>query len=157
MLSSAPSQNAWDVYCGIGVVAFYLSSRFQTVYGIDIDAGNLEMGRLNAATNGIANVQFYTGKAEDVLSDKRFWLLEAKPEVVVVDPPRAGLHAKVIATLLAARPKQIAYISCNAQALVHDLKELCNGFPRYRLRQAQAFDMFPHTAHVEVLALLERA
>lgn len=156
-LSGSPSQNVWDVYCGLGVVAFYLSSRFQTVYGIDSDTGNLEMGRLNAQANGLRNIQFHAGKAEDLLANKRFWLLEAKPEAVVVDPPRAGLHPKVIAALLAARPRQIAYVSCSPQALVRDLRELCSGFPRYRLCQATAFDMFPHTTHVEVLALLERA
>ena len=155
--SHSPSGVAWDLYCGIGLVAFYLASKFRTVYGIDSDARNLEMGRLNAAANGIGNVEFHAGRAEDVLANKRFWLLEAKPDLVVIDPPRSGLHPRVIASLLAARPKQLLYLSCNAQALARDLQQLTTGFPRYHLRRAVAFDLFPHTNHLEILTLLERS
>ena len=155
--SHSPSGVAWDLYCGVGLIAFYLASKFRTVYGIDSDARNLEMGRLNAAANGIGNVEFRAGRAEDVLADKRFWLLEAKPDLVVIDPPRSGLHPRVIASLLAARPKQLLYLSCNAQALARDLQQLTTGFPRYHLRRAVAFDLFPHTNHLEILTLLERS
>ena len=155
--SHSPSGVAWDLYCGIGLIAFYLASKFRTVYGIDSDARNLEMGRLNAAANGIGNVEFRAGRAEDVLANKRFWLLEAKPDLVVIDPPRSGLHPRVIASLLAARPKQLLYLSCNAQALARDLQQLTSGFPRYHLRRAVAFDLFPHTNHLEILTLLERS
>ena len=157
MASHAPSGMAWDLYCGIGLVAFYLASTYRTVYGIDSDARNLEMARLNAQENAIRNTEFHLGRAEDVLANKRFWLTEAKPELVVVDPPRSGLHPRVIAAVLAARPKQLIYVSCNAQALVRDLAPLLSGFPRYHLRQTAAFDLFPHTNHLEVLALLERS
>ena len=157
LASHAPSGIAWDLYCGIGLVAFYLASRYRTVYGIDLDARNLDMARLNAQENLIQNVEFHLGRAEDVLANKRFWLLEARPDLVVVDPPRSGVHPRVIASLLAARPKQIIYLSCNAQALVRDLALLVSGFPRYRLCQTVAFDLFPHTNHLEILTLLERA
>ena len=157
LASHSPSGIAWDLYCGIGLVAFYLASTYRTVYGIDIDARNLEMARLNAQDNAITNIQFHLGRAEDLLSNKRFWLQEARPELVVLDPPRSGLHARVIASLLAARPKQIIYLSCNPQALVRDLQQIMTGFPRYRLCQAVLFDLFPHTNHLEVLILLERA
>lgn len=156
-VNGIPSGVAWDLYCGIGLVGFYLASAFRTVYGIDVDAQNLEMARLNAAANGITNMEFHLGRAEDVLLNKRFWLTDAKPDVVVVDPPRSGLHARVVASLLDARPKQIVCFSCNVQTLVRDLQLLLTGFPRYRLRRVRAFDLFPHTAHVEVLTLLERA
>ena len=155
-VSPSPEGIAWDLYCGVGVVGLYLASKFRTVYGIDIDPRNMEMARANAAANGIANMQFQTGPAEDLLQNKRFWLQDAKPDVVVVDPPRSGLHERVIASLLAARPKELAYISCNAQAMVQDLKRLRTGFPRYRIRAVRAFDLFPHTPHLEVLAVLER-
>lgn len=148
---------AWDVYCGIGLIAFYLASSFRTVYAIDSEVLNLEMARLNAQANGITNVQWHHGRAEEVLRNTRFWIGEAQPEVVVVDPPRSGLHPRVIGSLLAARPKQLIYLSCNAQALARDLTQLLNGFPRYRLREVTAFDVFPHTPHVEVAALLERS
>lgn len=155
-VSHAPDGVAWDLYCGIGLVGFYLASHYRTVYGIDIDARNLEMARLNAAENAIQNIQFRAGRIEELLADKRFWLLEARPQLIVIDPPRSGLHPRVIASLLAARPQQIVYISCNAQALARDLQQLMGGFPRYRLAKTLAFDLFPHTDHLEVLALLER-
>jgi len=156
LASDAPDGAAWDLYCGIGFVSFYLAAKFRTVYGIDNDPGNLELARLNASANRLANIQFHLGKAEDLLANKRFWLTEAKPELIVVDPPRSGLHASVISTLLAARPKQLLYVSCNAQALARDLAELLNAFPRYRIRRMLAFDLFPHTPHLELLTLLER-
>ncbi len=155
-VSTSLQVSAWDVYCGMGLFAFYLSSKFRTVYAIDAEERNLEMARLNARMNGITNVQFHLGKAEEVLLNKRFWLGEAQPEVVVVDPPRSGLHPRVMAALLAARPRQLICVSCNAQTLVRDLQWLMSGFPRYRLCEIVAFDLFPHTHHVEVLALLER-
>lgn len=156
-VNSVPSGIAWDLYCGIGLVGFYLSAKYGRIYGIDSDAQGLEMARLNASSNHLANLVFHAGRAEDLLANKRFWLVEAKPDLIVVDPPRSGLHARVIATLLAARPRQLVYMSCNAQALVRDLGELMSGFPRYQLRHVAAFDLFPHTNHVEVAALLERA
>ena len=155
--SDSPSGVCWDLYCGIGLIAFTLAPKFRTVYGIDCDAQNLELARLNAQHNAITNVEFQVGRVEDLLANKRFWLIEAKPDLIVVDPPRCGLHAGVLASLLAARPRQILYLSCNVQALVRDLGELLNSFPRYRLCRAAAFDLFPHTDHLEVLTLLERA
>ncbi len=147
---------AWDLYCGLGLIAFYLASRVRKVYGIDGEPHHLELAALNASLNGVRNVEFRAGRVEALLLDRRFWLQEAKPDVVVVDPPRAGLHPRAIASILAARPAQIAYLSCNIQSLVRDLGALRTGFPRYRLAAVQAFDMFPQTNHLETFALLER-
>ena len=147
---------AWDLYCGMGLISLYLSRRYRRVYGIDIDADNLALARQNAQANGVTNAEFREGPAEDVLADKRFWLLEAKPDLIVVDPPRSGLHERVITSLLSARPKHIAYISCNPQSLARDLAVLCRHFPRYRLAAARAYDLFPKTRHLEALILLER-
>ena len=155
-IGSHPDGTAWDVYCGIGLVGFYLASKFRTVYGIDVEPRNLEMARLNAQANRIDNIQFHVGRAEELFDNKRFWLGEAKPDVVVVDPPRSGLHGRVVASLLAARPQQIVGLSCNTQTLARDLQLLCSGFPRYRIAQVKAFDLFPQTNHLEVLTLLER-
>ena len=155
-VSDAPEGVAWDLYCGIGLLAFYVASKFRLVHGLDVEARNLDMAQLNATANGIANVQFHRGKAEDLLRDKRFWLTQARPDVVVLDPPRCGIHRDVASSLLAARPKQLVYVSCNLNALVRDLALLTTGFPRYRLSQVKAFDLFPHTNHLEILALLER-
>ncbi len=155
-LDGVPHRVAWDLYCGIGVMALYLSQRFETVYGIDIEPHHLELARSNAALNGVGNIEFRLGAVEQLLLDRRVWLAEAKPDVIVVDPPRAGLHPSALSSLLAARPLRIAYLSCNVQSLVRDLAILQNSFPRYRLAQFQAFDLFPQTNHVETLALLER-
>jgi len=157
LLASVPSGIAWDLYCGIGLVGFYLSSRVRKVYGIDVEPRHLELAALNASRNGLQNLEFRAGQVETVLRDRRFWLQEARPDVVVVDPPRAGLQPQALTALFAARPAQLAYLSCNAQSLVRDLRVLLTGFPRYRLVDLRAFDMFPQTNHVEILAILERA
>ena len=152
----APGGVAWDLYCGMGLVAFYLAPKFRMVYGIDSIERNIELAVLNASRNHVTNVDWRVGKAEDLLRDRRFWLQEARPELVVVDPPRSGLHPRAVTSVAAARPKQIAYLSCNVQALARDLAYFCRGYPRYRVRVLRAFDMFPQTNHVEVFALLER-
>ena len=93
---------------------------------------------------------------DDFFDDKGHWLQDAKPDLVVVDPPRAGLHPRALGSLLAARPHQIGYLSCNAASLVRDLQLLCSSFPRYRIKALRAFDMFPQTNHFETAAVLER-
>ena len=157
LLCDRPASVAWDLYCGLGLVGFYLSRQVQKVYGIDSEPSHLELAALNASLNGLHNVEFRSGRVETVLLDRRFWLQEAKPDLIVVDPPRAGLHPQAVSSILAARPRRLAYVSCNPQALVRDLGILLNSFPRYRLTEVRAFDMFPQTDHVETLALLERA
>ena len=152
---SAPGV-AWDLYCGLGLVAFHLSRSVQKVYGIDVEPGNIQLAALNASRNGVGNVEFRLGRVETLLMDRRFWLQEAKPDVVVVDPPRAGLHPQASSSIVAARPRHIAYLSCNVQSLVRDLGVLLSSFPRYRLAELRAFDMFPQTNHVETFAFLER-
>lgn len=155
-LASASAGVAWDLYCGLGLVTLYLSRTMRKVYGIDSEAEYVESARRHAQLNGVTNVEFRAGRVEEVLRDRRFWLEEAKPDVIVVDPPRAGLHAEALSGLLAARPKVLAYVSCNPQSLVRDLRELLRSFPRYRLRHVQAFDLFPQTNHMEALSVLDR-
>jgi 23S rRNA (uracil1939-C5)-methyltransferase len=147
---------AWDLYCGIGLVAFYLSRHARRVYGIDSEPHHLELATRNASRNGLHNVEFRVGKVETLLLDRRFWLQEAKPDVIVVDPPRAGLQPQALSSQRAARPRRIAYFSCNVQSLVRDVQQLTSGFPRYRLAEVTAFDLFPQTNHVELLAFLAR-
>lgn len=155
-IQSAHPRVVWDLYCGIGLVGFYLSRYANQVYGIDVEPHHLEMAKYNAALNGLNNISFQIGKTETLLLDRRFWLQEAKPDVVVVDPPRAGLHPQAISSLLAARPPLLIYLSCNAQSLVRDLQLLLNSFPRYKLSEMIAFDMFPQTPHIELLTVLNR-
>ena len=157
LIDPVPSGTAWDLYCGVGLIGFYLAPKFRQIHGIESDAGNIELAEHNAHANQISNISFHRGSVEDVLADKRFWLMEAKPDVVALDPPRSGLHPQAVAAVLAARPRQIAYLSCNPQSLARDVQRVLRGFPRYRLRVVRGFDAFPHTPHLEVLALLERA
>lgn len=156
-IGHVPDGIAWDLYCGVGLISFYLSRQVRKVYGIDVEPHHLELAALNASRNGLDNIEFRLGRVEALLLDRRFWLQEAKPHVIVVDPPRAGLHPAVCTSLLAARPLRMAYVSCNVQTLVRDLAVLLSGFPRYRLSSVQPFDMFPQTNHVEILALLDRS
>ncbi|MBI4341539.1 MAG: 23S rRNA (uracil(1939)-C(5))-methyltransferase RlmD [Candidatus Omnitrophica bacterium] len=149
-------QVAWDLYCGVGVAALYLSRAFGRVYGIDSEPHHLELARLNAAANDVENAQWIAGRAEEVLMDRRYWLKPAKPDAVIVDPPREGAHVQVLSAILAARPQRIAYLSCNPVSLVRDLRVLLEAFPRYRVATVRAFDMFPQTPHVETFVLLER-
>ena len=155
-IQDAGSKVVWDLYCGVGLIAFYLSRDARKIYGIDIEPRHLELAALNASLNGIDNVEFRAGRVETLLMDRRFWLQEAKPDAIVVDPPRAGLHPQALSSILAARPTRIAYLSCNPQSLLSDLRILLSSFPRYRLSDVQAFDMFPQTDHVEIFVLLDR-
>ena len=147
---------AWDLYCGLGLIGLYLAREVEQVYGIDSEPHHCELARRNAALNRIQNLDVRQGRVEDLLRDRRFWLHEAKPDLIVVDPPRAGLHRRALSGVLAARPMQVAYLSCNLQTLARDLTVLTGSFPRYRLRMVAAFDMFPQTDHVETLVLLTR-
>lgn len=151
-----PRGVAWDLYCGVGVIGFYLAKHVSRVYGIDVEPHHVELASANAALNELGNMEFRAGRVETLLLDRRAWLAEAKPDLVVVDPPRAGLHLHALSALLAARPTTIAYIACNIQSLARDLRVLLASFPRYHVRALRAFDMFPHTNHVETVALLTR-
>ena len=155
-IGTAAPRVVWDLYCGLGLVSFYLARCAQQLYGIDVEPHHLELAKAGAALNGLTNIEFRAGQVETLLRDKRFWLQEAKPDAIVVDPPRAGLHPQALASIQAARAPRIAYLSCNAQSLARDLQELGGGFPRYRIAQVRAFDMFPQTNHVETLVVLER-
>ena len=156
LLKVSARGTAWDLYCGLGVIALYLARHFEKVYAIDVESHHMERARVNAALNGIDRIEFRAGQVEVLLKDRRFWCQEAKPDVVVVDPPRVGLHADALASIIAARPSHVAYFSCNPQSLARDLALLGTGFPRYRPIEAQAFDMFPQTAHLETFVFLAR-
>lgn len=155
-LTPAPSV-VWDLYCGVGLVGLYLSRSAGRVYAIDSEPHHVESAAAHASANGRSNITFHVGRVETLLQNRRFWLQDAKPDVIVVDPPRAGLHPQALSSMLAARPGRIAYVSCNVQSLVRDLQVLVGSFPRYHLAQAAAFDMFPQTNHAETFVLLERA
>lgn len=141
-----------DAYCGIGTISLFLAQRARSVYGVEIVPEAIEDARLNAELNGITNVDFAVGHAEDVLPA---WQRSGiTPDVVVVDPPRKGCDASLLATLLELKPQRIVYVSCNPSTLARDLRVLEDG--GYRTVEVQPVDMFPHTVHVCWLFRLER-
>lgn len=136
-----------DIYCGLGFFAIGLGGAAKEAFGIELDAPAIELAKSNAQLNNISNVQFFAGATEALLETM------PKPDVVIVDPPRSGLHPKALATLLAFAPKRIVYVSCNYQSLVKELPEFLKTYTVARLR---ALDLFPHTPHVEVVTCFEK-
>ncbi|UYZ12987.1 23S rRNA (uracil(1939)-C(5))-methyltransferase RlmD [Brevibacillus sp. WF146] len=144
------SELVLDLYCGTGTIALWLAPYAREVRGIELIPEAVEDARRNAEKNGAANATFHVGRAE-VLMPK--WAKQGvKPDVVVVDPPRTGLDDALIRSLLDVQPQRIVYVSCNPSTLGKDVAKL---LARYELVSAQPVDMFPHTSHVESVALLK--
>lgn len=137
----------WDLYCGIGTISLFLAKKAKKVYGVEIIPEAIENAKENATINGISNVSFYVGKAEEEAEK-----LE-KPDVIVVDPPRKGCDEKLLQTIIKHSPKRVVYVSCDPATLARDLKYLC-AEGRYKIKKVQPVDQFPRSVHVETVALL---
>ncbi|MEW5945409.1 MAG: 23S rRNA (uracil(1939)-C(5))-methyltransferase RlmD [bacterium] len=144
------TETALDLYTGAGPIAMLLARSAKSVTGIESVPEAVRDANLNAAENGIQNVRFLCGQVEKLLPAAA--AENPPPHVVVADPPRAGIHKKVIRALLDIRPTRLVYVSCNPAALARDAAALLEG--GYRLADVQPVDMFPHTYHVEAVALL---
>lgn len=150
VLSSVSSGTILDLYCGLGFFGIHLAKNLPDVrvHGFEIDEPAIELAKFNAQANGVADrCGFFAGKAED-LSWK-----DIEADTVILDPPRSGLHPKVLKTVLEMAPPRLIYVSCNYHRLVEELKELKTA---YRVESLEAFDLFPNTPHVEVVAKLVR-
>ncbi|MBI3318238.1 MAG: 23S rRNA (uracil(1939)-C(5))-methyltransferase RlmD [Candidatus Omnitrophica bacterium] len=147
----------YDLYCGIGLIALSLARGAKAVYGVESDPENVSFAQRNAALNGIANAAFLCGKVEDLLKGRTLFKAGPRPDAIVVDPPRAGLHADVYAPLLDSQAPVLMYLSCNPLSLARDLKVLLQRDPAYRVGSVRLFDFFPHTTHMETLVTLRRA
>jgi 23S rRNA (uracil1939-C5)-methyltransferase len=147
------SETVWDLYCGIGTIGLSLAGQALTVWGIDVSEESVACALENAELNGVANAAFFAGNVGQVVEE----LLERSgpPDVVVVDPPRAGLAGKALKRLGTIGAPRLVYVSCNPTTLAGDVKTL-RGEYGYELLRARPVDMFPHTPHVETVALLER-
>ena len=141
-----------DAYCGVGTISLFLARRAKKVYGVEIVPEAVEDARKNAELNGIRNVEFTVGKAEEVLPAWKAEGLHA--DVIVVDPPRKGCDAALLDTILLMQPQRVVYVSCNPSTLARDLRVLEDG--GYRTVEVQPVDMFPHTVHVECCVSLVR-
>jgi 23S rRNA (uracil1939-C5)-methyltransferase len=141
----------YDLYTGIGSIALYVAHLCKKVVGVETVPEAIEDAKINAALNGMNHVEFYAGASERILSDA-FLKENGRPDIVITDPPRAGMHKDVIEFLLRAAPKKIVYVSCNPVTQARDIQLLES---KYRFIKARPVDMFPHTYHVENVALLE--
>jgi 23S rRNA (uracil1939-C5)-methyltransferase len=147
------SETVYDLYCGIGTIGLSMAKDAMTVWGIEISEESVACAIENQELNAIGNTAFFAGNVGEVLADLR--TRAGDPDVVVVDPPRAGLAGKALKRLGEIAAPRIVYVSCNPTTLAGDLKRLSEEYG-YRLVRARPVDMFPHTPHVECVALLER-
>lgn len=141
----------YDLYTGTGTIANFVSRQARKVIGIEYVPEAIEDAKLNSRVNGIDNTLFYAGDMKDVLTDA-FVAEHGRPEVMIVDPPRAGMHEDVVNVILNAEPDRIVYVSCNPATQARDLAMLD---VKYRVVEIQPVDMFPHTHHVENVVGLE--
>lgn len=142
----------YDLYTGTGTIAQFLAGNVRKVIGIEYVPEAIDDAKVNASINGIENASFFAGDMKDVLNAD-FISEHGKPDVIVTDPPRVGMHKDVIDVILAAAPKRIVYVSCNPATQARDIAMLDSG---YRVAEVQPVDMFPHTQHVEVVTVLEK-
>ncbi len=141
----------YDLYTGTGTIANFVSRQARQVIGIEYVPEAIEDAKVNSAINGIGNTLFFAGDMKDILNQE-FINQYGRPDVIITDPPRAGMHGDVIDTILFAEPKRIVYVSCNPATQARDLSLLD---VKYRVARVQPVDMFPHTHHVENVVLLE--
>ncbi|MBW7975636.1 23S rRNA (uracil-C(5))-methyltransferase RlmCD [Bacillus velezensis] len=144
-------ENVIDAYCGIGTISLFLAKQAKKVYGVEIVPEAIEDAKRNAELNGITNAEFAVGEAETVIPK---WYEEGiTADTLVVDPPRKGCDEALLRTIIDMKPKRVVYVSCNPGTLARDLRVLEDG--GYQTLEVQPVDMFPHTNHVECVAVLE--
>jgi 23S rRNA (uracil1939-C5)-methyltransferase len=139
-----------DAYCGAGTISLFLAKKARKVYGIEVVEEAVNDARTNAQINGIENVEFIAGQAEQIMP--QMYKKGIRPDVIVVDPPRKGCDQSLLDTIASMQPGRVVYVSCNPATLARDLKYLAS--KGYRAVEAQPVDMFPHTVHVECVVLM---
>lgn len=146
------NESVYDLYTGTGTIANFIARQARQVIGVEYVPEAIEDARINSAINGIDNTLFFAGDMKDILNAE-FIRTYGRPDVLITDPPRVGMHNGVIETILSAEPRKIVYVSCNPATQARDLNLLGR---KYRVGKVQPVDMFPHTHHVENVVLLER-
>jgi len=149
LIKDLDGKTVFDLYCGTGTITQTLALRAKKVIGVELVEEAVEAARENARMNGLENCEFIAGDVLDVLDR-----LEDKPEVIVLDPPRMGVHPKAFEKILNYRVKQIIYISCNPKSLVENLSSAQDS--GYKIASVKAYDNFPNTKHIEAVCLIER-
>lgn len=144
----------YDLYAGTGTISIFLSPYAKKVVGIELVESAVENAQDNAVKNKVTNCEFVLGDMKDILGDvASFSTQHGKPDVIIVDPPRVGMHPKSVSAILALQPTRIVYVSCNPTTFARDASLLCNS--DYSLIQIQPVDMFPHTYHIELVGQFE--
>lgn len=142
----------YDLYTGTGTIANFVADSARKVVGIEYIDDAVKDAVINSEINNISNTKFFSGDIRSVLND-RFFDENGRPDVVITDPPRAGMHEDVVKAIVSASPARIVYISCNPATQARDIALLHDN---YRVLRVQPVDMFPHTHHVENVVLLEK-
>jgi 23S rRNA (uracil1939-C5)-methyltransferase len=145
------SQTVYDLYCGTGSIGIFLSNKASKIVGVDAIAEAIADAKENAALNKIDHAQFFTGDVTEVCNDA-FFEENGKPHVIITDPPRAGMHAKLVQKLLDIAAPLLVYVSCNPATQARDLALLNE---KYAVEKIQPVDMFPHTHHIENVVQLK--
>ena len=148
-VGDADDKVLFDLYCGTGTIAQILSDKAKAVYGIEIVEEAVEAAKMNAEKNAIDNCVFICGDVLEKVEE-----LDVKPDVIVLDPPRAGIHPKAIDKIISFAPDTFVYVSCKATSLINDLPKFLEA--GYEIKRVCPVDMFPHTEHVETVVLLSR-
>lgn len=146
-------ETVWDLYCGIGTISLFLAQKARKVFGVEIVPAAIEDARTNARLNQMENVEFFVGKAEEILPQK-YKEEGIYADVIVVDPPRKGCGQALLDTILAMGPKRVVYVSCDSATLARDLKYLCQ--EKYRLEKVCVVDQFGQSVHTESIVKLVR-
>jgi len=146
-------ENVYDLYCGAGTISIYISEHVKQVVGFESVGSAITDANNNCSLNNITNCRFVLGDLKDELRDTEKIIEQyGEPDLMIIDPPRSGMHPKTVKAILNLKPKKIVHVSCNPATLARDLNILCE--TDYSLVKVQPVDMFPHTAHIEVVALL---
>ncbi len=143
----------WDLYCGTGTISLFVADRVQSVLGVELVEAAIADARSNALSNGVSNADFIASDLRKALTTPEFLAEHQRPDVMIIDPPRSGMHPDVIREILKLAPERIAYISCNPATQARDVELLSAG---YELLDLQPVDMFPQTYHIECVAKLRR-
>ena len=151
-MGDVKGKNVIDLYCGTGTIGLCTAKDADKLIGVEIIPEAIEDAKINAANNGITNCDFFAGDMKDILTDA-FVEEHGRPDVIILDPPRAGIHPDVAKVILNAAPDRMVYVSCNPASQARDLEILCKD---YEITAVRPVDMFPHTHHVENVVALRR-
>jgi 23S rRNA (uracil1939-C5)-methyltransferase len=151
-----PDDVVYDFYSGTGTISIFISSYVREIVGLELVESAVEDAWRNAEINGVKNCKFISGDLRDKLYVDKSWMKEiGKPSVIIVDPPRSGMHPDVVKAIARIQPKRIIYVSCNPTTQARDVKLLLEYNPNYVIELLQPVDMFPHTYHIENIAVLQ--